>query len=154
MTHLEDKMCPPYVGALAQQIGSLYNTFFSLQGKGTYSDEFLGRILAFGEMSGWPEPFVLNHMLNAVTQVAQRRYMIYGGGRPNIELLRAYFYPACVQLCKEQSDCAWAKEIAERYNMVKWEKLPFRESFQATMIPPPAWANVPKPPKRSSLSLA
>jgi len=100
---------------------------FDFIGHPMYSDEFLGRVLAFACLSGFCEACVLNPALNAVLQIAQRRFKIMGGCVPDIEKMRQHWDNAMAELFEHGKDTPWLKPMMERYKITGWETLNFQE---------------------------
>lgn len=87
-------------------------------GSPMYKVEFLGRVLALGELTGWGEAFVLNKALNAVTMLAARTMGLQGGCYPDPEHIDWYI-KAVKTLGRHGAETDWLEALVERYNLDK-----------------------------------
>jgi len=100
---------------------------FDKIGHPIYSDEFLGRVLAWACLSGFCEPCVLNHALNSVILIAARRFALEGGRVPDTEKMSRYWRPAMAELTEQGVKTQWLKPLMDRYKITGWEKLNYKE---------------------------
>lgn len=118
----------PWVGEHAASLGGLYEMHLRLAVATTHeerpwSQELLGRVLAYMTLSGGDEMCVLNLGFNAIIQIAQREFAILGGCVPDIEKLRRFYWPRVYELGMQGKTCPWIKDLCERYKIeLKWQQ--------------------------------
>jgi len=103
---------------------------FDSIGHPMYSDEFLGRVMAFACLSEFCEATVLNHALNSVLQLAARRFKMQGGCVPTAEGLQAWITATC-ELGATGAKTPWLAGLMKRYRIDDgWQKIPYAEHFK------------------------
>ena len=84
----------------------------------TFSDEYLAQILTLVFVEGGEnEKWVQSQRLNAVIQLAQKRFNIFGGGkvsRKHSNMLKHYTAELTID-----SDCDWAVRLRKEYGLKK-----------------------------------
>jgi hypothetical protein len=100
---------------------------FDAVGHPIYSDELLGRVLAWACLSGFCEACVLNKALHAVVMIAARRFGIEGGHVPDVEKMDRSWRPAMRELERDGKDTPWLRPLMARYKVAGWERLNYRE---------------------------
>lgn len=94
----------------------------------TWSDDWLGKVLAFASATGFQE-FTVNGPMQGVLKVAGYRFGLEGGRVPNVELMNEVFYPRLRELTVIGAKATWVREVAERYHITDWEKLDYGFDF-------------------------
>lgn len=94
----------------------------------TWSDEWLGKVLAFATATGFPE-FAVTSSMQGVLRVAGYRFGLEGGRIPNIALMAEVYYPRLRELRAIGPKATWVREVVERYHITDWEKLDYGYDF-------------------------
>jgi hypothetical protein len=104
---------------------------FDSIGHPMYSDEHLGRVLAWACLSQWCEATVLNKALLPVLVIAARRFKIQGGWTPDRQKLVSHWVKAMRELGGQGARTEWLAKLMERYKIDSgWERIPYAEHFR------------------------
>jgi hypothetical protein len=106
-----------------QCTANFYNAFASI-GKPPWSDEHLGKLLAWASATGFRECTVVRP-LHDVLMVAAARFGIQGGRRPNVELMQKYYDPRLKEIKALKAETPWLPALMERYKVEGWQNYDF-----------------------------
>lgn len=95
-------------------------------GGAAWSDEHLGRCLAWANLAGFPECVALGPMAIPVI-VSSYRFGIRGGCIPNSELIRKWVGVPANELWHLGNTVAWVAPLMQRYGVTDYENLSYRD---------------------------
>ena len=105
---------------------------FDSIGAPIYSDQFLARLMAWAALSEFCEATTTNLAMNAVLQIAARRFKVQGGERPDLRKLKLWV-EAMAELAKKGAKTEWLEPLMKRYHIDDgWKKIPYKANFRAT----------------------
>ncbi len=102
---------------------ALYKTGEAI-GLRPWSDELLGRLLAFASATGFPE-FTVTGPMQSVLMVAAYRFNIEGGHVPNVALMNQWYYPPRRELKRLGAKTPWLPALAQRYGVTNLQQLDY-----------------------------
>jgi hypothetical protein len=106
---------------------ALYKTGEAI-GLRPWSDEFLGKLLAFAAATGFPE-FTVGRPMQDVLMVAAYRFGLEGGRVPDVALMNKCYYPRLRELTQLGAKTPWLPAVAERYGITDWSRLEYEPDF-------------------------
>lgn len=117
---------PPTKQEVILALQTLHMTATVLGGP-AWSDELLGRLLAWSWLAGFPECCVLNTGMATTLIVASYRFGIRGGNVPDLELMQKWVGPPFRELRRQGAKTKWLPALMDRYRVTGWEKLNYQE---------------------------
>jgi hypothetical protein len=102
---------------------AIYKTGESI-GLRPWSDDHLGKLLAFASATGFPE-FTVTGAMQGVLMVAAYRFNIEGGHVPDVALMNKWYYPRRRELTRLGAKTPWLPAIADRYGITNLQQLDY-----------------------------
>jgi hypothetical protein len=89
-----------------------------------WSDELLGKLLAFSAATGFP-PCTMQEPMTTVLQIAAKRFGVEGGTKPNKELMDEHYLPRLKEIKQQKTKTSWLPELMKRYHVKNWRVLDY-----------------------------
>ncbi len=84
-----------------------------------WSDELLGKLLAFAAATCFP-PCTVTEPMVTVLLIAGKRFGIEAGQIPDKELMAKHFLPRLKEIKQWKAKTPWLPALMERYHVVDW----------------------------------
>lgn len=93
---------------------------FASIGAPMWSDDLLGKLMAFATATGYP-PCTAQRPMFDVLMVAADRFNIKSGAKPNQQLMKEHYLPRLKEIKELKAETPWLPQLMERYHVQDWQ---------------------------------